>query len=64
MFRRKPASLSREKIESLKFEAMCQRNERRLAAARAELRARGVTPMPIGNWHVPANVARSFTRGL
>lgn len=60
---RKP-SLSRERIEALKYEAMLVRNERRLAEAKAQLKARGIEPMPIGNWFVPANVARSFSRGL
>jgi hypothetical protein len=60
---RKP-SLSRERIEALKFEAMILRNERRLAEAKARLRERGIDPMPIGGWYVPTNVARSFSRGL
>jgi hypothetical protein len=60
---RKP-SLSRERVEALKYEAMIVRNERRLAEAKAALKARGVEPMSIGRWFVPANVARSFSRGL
>lgn len=57
-------SLSREKVEELKYEAMIERNERRLAEAKAALKARGIVPCPIGRWFVPANVARSFSRGL
>lgn len=60
---RKP-SLTREKVEELKFEAMIERNERRLAEAKAALKARGIPAMPIGKGWVPANVARSFSRGL
>jgi len=60
---RKP-SISRERIEELKFEAMIERNGRRLAEAKAALKARGISAMPIGKGWVPANVARSFSRGL
>ena len=60
---RKP-SLNRDRIEELKYEALRVRNERRLAEAKAELKARGISPMPIGSWHVPAIVARSFSRSL
>jgi hypothetical protein len=64
---RKP-SLSRERVEALKFEAMLARNERRRAEARAYLKARGISPMPIGTAWIPVSIARTYThmnvRGL
>lgn len=68
-FFRKPASLTRERVEELKYEAMLVRNERRLAEAKADLARRGVAPRtPISTGYVPPNVARSFAytnpRGL
>jgi len=61
---RKP-SLTREKVEQLKFEAMIVRNERRLAEAKENLARRGIVPrVNISGAWVPFSVARTFSRGL
>jgi hypothetical protein len=67
-FFRKP-SLSRARVEELKYEAMLVRNERRLTQAKNELTRRGVQlRTPISTGYIPPNVARSFAytnpRGL
>lgn len=68
-FFRKSPSLSRARVEELKYEALVVRNERRLALAKDELARRGVQlRTPISTGYIPPNVARSFAytnpRGL
>jgi hypothetical protein len=66
---RKKASLSRERVEELKQDALRMRNERRQKAAKAELVNRGIYPRtPIATAYVSPSIARTYThmnvRGL